>query len=210
MSTLYRANFKAKDDAKIGDWFKPEGLGAVMEKVRKRSKRWKGPYVQGNVGAKEEMGAPRNDWQEACKHFSDALKHNEVGDCRVMKDAPSSAKLLVRKVNIPDVNYPSVGTATDRVKNIIKPLWDEFPQLSSWGIYNCRRIAGSTSFSEHAWADAIDLHAPSMSYGDQVNRWLNSNKGRFDITRVLWREANHYDHLHVDFDPDHSGTPPCW
>jgi hypothetical protein len=210
MSTLYRANFKAKDDAKIGDWFKPEGLGAVMEKVRKRSKRWKGPYVQGNTGAKEEFGAPRNDWQEACKHFSDALKHNEVGDCRVMKDAPSSAKLLVRKVNIPDVNYPSVGTATDRVKNIIKPLWDEFPQLSSWGIYNCRRIAGSTSFSEHAWADAIDLHAPSMSYGDQVNRWLNSNKGRFDITRVLWREANHYDHLHVDFDPDHSGTPPCW
>ena len=48
-----------------------------------------------------------------------------------------------------------------------------------------------------------------MDYGDDVNRWLNANQGKFDITRVLWREANHYDHLHVDLDPDHSGTPPC-
>jgi hypothetical protein len=209
VSVLYRVNFKADTDAKIGDWFKAEGLGAAMEKVRKRSKMWKGPYLQGDWSEKG-FGPPRQDWSEACDQFKKALNNNGVGDTRVMKDGASEAKIAVRKVDIPDVDYPSVASnSTPRVKAFIKPVWDEFPQLTSWGIYNCRRIAGSSSFSEHAWADAIDLHAPSMAYGDQVYRWCMTNKGRFDITRVLWRQASHYDHLHVDFDPDHSGTPPC-
>jgi hypothetical protein len=210
MSVLYRVNFKAATDAKIGDWFNPEGLGAAMEKVRKRSKRWKGPYIQGDWSEQKGWGAPRQDWQEACSQFADALKKNGVGDTRVMKDVPTDAKIAVRKVEIPDVDYPTISSnATPRVKAFVKPVWDEFPQLTSWGVFNCRHIAGSSSWSEHSWADAIDLHAPSMVYGDQVYRWCMSNKGRFDITRVLWRVASHYDHLHVDFDPDHSGTPPC-
>ena len=41
---------------------------------------------------------------------SDALKHNDVGDTRVMKDGASDAKLLVRKVHVPDVKYPTISS----------------------------------------------------------------------------------------------------
>jgi hypothetical protein len=208
MAVLYRVNFKAAQEDKIGDWFQAQGLNAAMDRVRNRMKKWDGPYQQRDRG--EEWGQER-PFEEAADRYRQALINNEVGDIRIIRpQSPEDALILTRKVHIIDVDYPSVSSnATSNVDRFIKPCWDAFPQLEYWGCYNCRRIAGSSSWSEHAWADALDLHPFTMTYGDQVYRWCMNNRGRFNITRVLWRVANHYDHLHVDFDPDHSGYPPC-
>jgi hypothetical protein len=208
MAVLYRVSFKAASEKKLTDWFKAEGLGQAMERVRDRMKKQDGPWRQRDRG--EDWGT-RRPFSEAAEAFKEACSNNKEGDIRMMTpDSPKGALIAVRKIQIPDVNYPNISSnATPAVKNLIKPLWDEFPALDYWGCYNCRRIANSSSWSQHAWADAIDIHAPTMAYGDKVNHWLNANKGRFNLTRVLWRVANHYDHLHIDFDPDRGGTPPC-
>lgn len=42
------------------------------------------------------------------------------------------------------------------------------------GIFNCRDIAGSSTWSDHAYANAIDL-AEDPSYLDQVYDWITGN-----------------------------------
>ena len=208
MAELYRVSFQQKDDRKPEDWFAAQGLGGAMDRVRARANEWpKGPTRQRDRG--DEWGPWRPNLGDALFHFKSSVEANRPGDIRVLQHE-NKALILVRNVAVPDIDYPSVSSnATPNVRRLIQPLWEEFPQLEYWGCFNCRRISGSSSFSEHAWADAIDIHAPSMSYGDDVNRWLNNNSVEYNITRVLWREANHYDHLHVDLNPDHSGYPPC-
>jgi Extensin-like protein C-terminus len=208
VAVLYRVSFKAASEKHLNDWLRAEGLGQTMERVRDRMKKQEGPWRQRDRG--EDWG-PRRPYAEALDTYREALSRNKEGDIRMMTpEKPDGALIAARKIQIPDVKYPTIsGNATPAAKAIVKPLWTEFPGLDYWGCYNCRRISGSSSWSQHAWADAIDVHAPSMAYGDQVYRWLMSNRGKFKLTRVLWRVPNHYDHLHIDFDPDRSGTPPC-
>jgi Extensin-like protein C-terminus len=208
MAVLYRVSFKAASDKHLNDWFQGEGLGGAMERVRDRMQKQDGPWRQRDRG--EEWGPPQQ-YAETLEKYRKALENNHEGDIRIMSPkSPRGAVIATRKIQVPDIDYPNISSnATPRAKACVKPLWDEFPSLDYWGCYNCRHIAGSSSWSEHAWADALDVHAPTMAYGDKVYRWLMNNKGRLGITRVLWRVAGHYDHLHIDFDPDHSGTPPC-
>ena len=84
----------------------------------------------------------------------------------------------------------------------------QFPRVTNMGIYNYRKIAGTNTWSEHAWANAVDFGVPSMAYGDTVKRWLANQTGRFNIDNLLWRVEGHYDHIHVDFNWNHGSTPP--
>lgn len=107
----------------------------------------------------------------------------------------------------------------------IKRVWYEvhawWPRIGSLGIYNRRKIAGSSSWSEHAWADAWDVtDAETVNnnrYSTQMREvvaYLNSSatKARLKITRVIagiLGASDHDNHAHVDVDPDHTGqTPP--
>lgn len=208
MAKMYRVSLKSASDKKLNDWSTPQGLGAAMDRVKKRMKQQDGPWRQRDRD--EEFGPPK-PFQDAVESYRNALEKNHEGDIRLMiPDKPKGSVIATRIVQVVEVDYPSIsGNATPRCKAIVQPLWTQFPSLQYWGCYNCRHIANSSSWSEHAWADAIDVHAATMAQGDQVYRWLRSNQGRFGITRVLWRVTGHYDHLHIDFDPDHSGTPPC-
>ena len=84
-----------------------------------------------------------------------------------------------------------------------------FPRVTNMGIYNCRKIAGSSSWSQHSWSNALDIGVPNRDYGNQVNRWLEQRKGRLNIEHKLWWVADHYDHIHMDWFPNHTGVPPC-
>lgn len=84
-----------------------------------------------------------------------------------------------------------------------------FPLLVDWGIYNCRDIAGTNTPSQHAWANAVDLHPLTKSYGDKAAAYIQANAGSLHIANLLWQVPDHYDHIHADFNPQGVGTPPC-
>lgn len=84
-----------------------------------------------------------------------------------------------------------------------------FPLLVDWGITNCRHIAGSTSWSQHAWGNAVDLHPLTKSYGDKAYAYVQANAARLSVAHLLWQVPDHYDHIHADFNPQGVGTPPC-
>lgn len=80
--------------------------------------------------------------------------------------------------------------------------------VRSVGVQNCRRISGSSTWSQHAWGNAVDLTTDTMAQMDGVVRWLRANQDRY-VYQILWRVANHFNHAHVDGQPYKSGTPPC-
>ena len=103
--------------------------------------------------------------------------------------------------------------------------------ITSAGVYNCRKIANSDSWSQHSWGHAIDF----MCAGQNVEKIARNiilqgtkrtiaNRGkRVPIERVIWGTrmwrygigevpyggVPHVTHVHVDFRPNKTGTPPC-
>lgn len=87
-------------------------------------------------------------------------------------------------------------------------------KVSSLGIYNCRKIAGSSTWSQHSWGNALDIGVKDKATGDKVVKFLHrqlrhTEQYRFNIEHCLWWVENHYDHVHIDFSPNYTGTPPC-
>ncbi|HXC57047.1 MAG TPA: M15 family metallopeptidase [Rhizomicrobium sp.] len=76
------------------------------------------------------------------------------------------------------------------------------------GTYNCRKIAGSTSRSVHAWGAAIDINSAASDY------WRWSPKGwhnriPVEIARIFERHGfiwggrwYHYDTMHFEYRPE--------
>ena len=85
----------------------------------------------------------------------------------------------------------------------------------SLGIYNRRKIAGTTIWSQHAWGNAEDIGVARGSRGvggpgDQLAAWLRAERraGRLPVGLILWRVRNHFGHLHIEGVPKMTGTPP--
>lgn len=67
----------------------------------------------------------------------------------------------------------------------------------SGGIYNCRKIAGSSRLSTHAEGRAYDAMATKAT-GDAIAAWARANAEELGIQRVLWWQKDHYDHVHIE------------
>lgn len=80
--------------------------------------------------------------------------------------------------------------------------------LWSGGIYNRRKIAGSKTWSQHSWGNALDLMTRDLATGDRVRAWLRSNALWLPVGTVLWRVPAHFDHLHIEGKPKRRGVPP--
>lgn len=104
------------------------------------------------------------------------------------------------------------------------------------GVFVCKKIVGSTSYSQHSWGNAVDLF-PRMGYGDEGLRTIAkavvrhttkrtiANLGRkLEVdevidhnNRLIWTPSQGWHayggttgpHIHVSGRPLRTGTPPC-
>ncbi len=86
------------------------------------------------------------------------------------------------------------------------------------GQYKRRLIAGTQTWSQHSWANGLDIYtSPAIGTiaegdwkvnGDAIAQFLRDNRELFGIRYILWWVRNHYDHIHVDFWPKGVDTPP--
>ena len=112
------------------------------------------------------------------------------------------------------------------------------PEIARGEVFNCRTISGSSTYSQHAWGNAIDLF-PKLPVGDdakqrqeifhavitQTTKRTFANRGRklavaevIDHSgRVIWTPSQGIhpytgttgDHVHVSGSPLRTGKPPC-
>lgn len=155
---------------------------------------------------------------------------------RLKRLAPAAHRLELRGTDL-RIRYAAVevpwepantpGTpAIDLVYAAVfdNPTWAD-RGVVSWGIVNCRRIAGSQTWSQHAWGNGLDIHA-SFAVMTELASFLSdeADAGRLPIAQILfdssvwtpregWRHAvlstPHTDHVHVSGAPMKEGTPPC-
>ena len=81
---------------------------------------------------------------------------------------------------------------------------------------SCRKIAGSSSWSQHSWGNAADFFPKNKEQGDRLYNYIIAGKqaGILPVTTVCWQDKGgcttfHGDHIHVDGSPKKTGTPPC-
>lgn len=113
---------------------------------------------------------------------------------------------------------------TDAIEEFVRDLNAAFPAVASMGIYNRRYIGGTTTWSQHAWGNAVDITSPTsvarmadgkivrdtrnprhMAYLDTIAAWIRRRGGH---RVLLWRTYNHWNHIHMDPYPKQYGTPP--
>ena len=104
--------------------------------------------------------------------------------------------------------------AADQALEVLQHV---YPELRA-GITNCRKISGSSTWSQHSWSAALDIHHKDWGYStnpthqrwlDGVSAFLTSNEYALSIRTHLWRVSAHYDHIHIDFWPRGYSSPPC-
>ena len=118
------------------------------------------------------------------------------------------------------IRLPSNPDAyTDATARFVEKLNARFPEVQSLGIYNRRPIAGTSTWSQHSWGNAVDITTADWlelreltpahyALLDEVYEWIMANYASLAARYVLWRRPSHYNHIHIDFHPKGTGTPP--
>lgn len=134
--------------------------------------------------------------------------------------APVNQKADISNLLVWD-NRPTEFGPTPEIAEIRAAVEERF-DVGSLGMYNRRYVAGTTTWSQHAYYNAWDIappedEKPSSQWNpsptlDEVSRFLliARQERTLPIRDILWRTKNHWDHIHVDGDPHRTGTPPIF
>ena len=140
-------------------------------------------------------------------------------------------------VTTPGAGVPSSGNTTSApsggsritpaIRQVEAALSKAFPGWNSGGDFVCKTIQGTSTPSQHAWGNAVDVmvqtvtgSAMANTPGDAVARWAiaQAKSGALPIDQVIWRGQewihggsvyDHFNHVHITGAPQLSGIPPC-
>lgn len=75
--------------------------------------------------------------------------------------------------------------------NLAHYIMENYPGVSSIGGVRNDRLP------DHPSGHAIDIMVNDMGLGDTIAADVNAQSGRFGVKYVLWRVADHFNHVHV-------------
>jgi len=168
-------------------------------------------YADYPAGA--DAGPPAKDFDPGRVRF-EPLFNAMYGDCDRGEVTPKMRSIAW----LPKHHGGSVSITTangvDKALQAVSAELDALPErymrylIPDSGTYNCRKVAGSTSRSVHAWGAAIDINSAQSDY------WRWSADGWHDripveIARVFERHGFiwggrwwHYDTMHFEYRPE--------
>jgi hypothetical protein len=209
--------------AGTGKFTAPKGINETMYVIRTRMRRMDGgPYrliIDENVG-------PWKNWADILTSIRNRLEESKPGFRMVIDSQQETWGLAVRTV---EVDPPIVNTVgNDRIDKIYTFTLEHFAGegLTNLGIFNCRRVAGSYMISQHAYANAWDIGARTMSDLWRVANWIVAQAINGDFKGIVahvivdnkiwqpstgWRYygGNRHYHVHVDALPNYTYIPSC-
>lgn len=196
--------------------------GAVAE-IMERVETTSGPWwltVRGS-GVEEKIHGDARIRRKMLR-LGERLK---VGDRLDLRPVKGQRTFVIRcsawKLGIAPA-IPKVG-ATDAIERAWVFAFEETGRIAlklgrdlvyvQQGIANCRKIDGTQTWSQHAWANGLDGHIANRATGkldDQATTILAERmRERGFAAEVLWHVSGHFGHLHVTGAPKRSGVPPC-
>lgn len=220
--SLYPTTREFKNNARIrgdlGKWSDPIKLKGTLERVRKHLRQWGG---KARI-AKADGDLNWTRWfsrKKAVHEYAERLRTRASGSIWYVQ-ASSNKNSHLAKIIVKTIIYDTQGTpAIDRVITALKKKFDNW---SVWGIFACRAVAGTSIWSQHAYANAVDLGASSTKMRE-IARFLSAHRelpvSQVIYARQVWTPISgwhyyggvnpHYDHVHVSGEPYMTGTPRC-
>lgn len=108
---------------------------------------------------------------------------------------------------------------TPAIQQVYEYVTNKYPFSSSAGIFVCKQIKDTTTWSQHSWANAWDIKGSTTLLNEIAQDLLQKARSKeLPIAQILWEHQNlltggyvydHTDHIHVSGDPMISGVPPC-
>ncbi len=189
---------------------KPRPLDEVIELVRDvmNNDENKGTGFSIKKVGTDEWSRPF-ELKEALSRYKDKLQNASVGAAWSIRSEKSGLVLTTKKKDLnPAVVLDTPGTRA--VDIIVGTVVKKFPDIKNLGICNCRYIAGTTTWSQHAWCNAVDFGGPTELL-DKAAAYMKrlKDKGYIPLGTLLWRVEGHYNHIHAEGLPKQYGTPPC-
>lgn len=105
-----------------------------------------------------------------------------------------SALVFLATVFAPNGNAaPLVGGSglCPNASNLAHYVIANYPGVQSIGGVRADRLP------DHPSGHAIDIMVADMGLGDMIAADIRSQSGRFGVSYVLWRVADHFNHVHV-------------
>jgi hypothetical protein len=192
-----------------GSWAPPIFDEAPLRRsIHARLRDLEGPFTITEPGVGSGPPRPKG---EATERFTNRLQTGHIGlhlQLRNKDDKGIHGRVAETEPT------PANTSGSPGVDVVVGFLNATFPgRWEQWGIYSFRNIAGTNTYSDHAYVKrplwcgrAIDCHANTMATGDEIKKAALSEKAITSRLRyLLWRVPNHYDHLHFSLDDD--GAP---
>jgi Extensin-like protein C-terminus len=218
MAIQYR--FRSEDAEK---WSPPTDLKEATTKAAQRVRRRKAPYLVYERDHRESTQAIRPQIEKAELLLRKRLDASPIENTEIwrLESQPDGFFVAVIKAE-PLAPEPAIGTAPLKVWH--REVFGQIAGLTSFGIFNCRPIQGSTTPSQHSFANAEDVHGTSSQMQKIFDLTVENHK-RLKVAHVIFNrkiwssdraaegvrpftgENPHTDHVHTDFNPQRSG--PC-
>lgn len=205
-----------------GDFSRPMSLNMAMTRLHNRLALQKGPYHVRDSHEPKDWG-PWRGLYATLKAVRVRISNANLGT-KLLIGPTEGSTWAIRKVEVAPPIIDTVGN--DRIDRIYTFVFHKFPKANNLGIYNCRPVANSSTWSQHSWSNALDVGADSMDtlhtiadavVAAAIGGDLNGIVHTVIVANERWVKGEgwgpytgiyHY-HVHIDADPNYSGTPPC-
>lgn len=200
-----------------GKWTKPAKKERVLDILQNRASKHEPEFRLKRGEGRWSTPKPLSD---IIGRLREVLPKVDVGTMYRIKSS-DGAVWEIRKVEI-NLVVVADTIGTPAIDKIYGTVVNQFHGVESWGIYNCRHIAGSSNWSQHAFKNAWDIHHDTLM-GD-IADFLVKNYDVLDVAEVIynrriWTRSEgwhayggidpHTDHIHVSGFPLATGVPPC-
>lgn len=204
------------------EWSKWQHKSDTLHLLRPKLREWGGPYKIRRLG---EVGS----WGKRLTERAVFVRlHNWMpnlldGETLAVKSLQTGYVVQIR-ANVRFI-IVDLHDGTDAIDHIYAALrWTFDKTWRAGSPFSCRRVAGTWTWSQHAWGNALDIFA-SRDTMYAISRFLARRSPRLPVQQVIyarqvWTSSSpywhyyggsnpHYDHVHVTGLPYRMGTPPC-
>ena len=216
MPMAYRVAAQPKKDGAKPTWSNPKDVKSASDNVILRQRKHIGKGYEMREIAKNEDWGPERTLEEVKDRLPARLDALRLGETWAVRAKSDDFTVWTRKVHIdpPTVNTPG----TDAIDKIYAWLNENFKgRWENWGICVCKHIQGSSSWSQHAYCNALDIGGSTANL-DAIAKAATAaaKNGKIPCDQVIWKGwehvhggnvYDHYDHVHFTGAPERSGYP---
>jgi hypothetical protein len=216
MAIAYRVATKPEKDGAKPNWSNPKNVKEASNNIVVRQRKHIGKGFTMREQAKNERWGPERSLEEVATRLPGNLDGLRLGETWATKALKDDFTVWARKVHIepPTVNTPG----TDAIDKVVAWLNGNFKgRWENWGICVCKRIANSSSWSQHAYCNAIDIGGSTGNL-DAIAKAATAaaKNGKIPADQVIWKGwehvhggnvYDHYDHVHITGKPQRAGSP---